>query len=56
MRFILSLAHYNEIQRQHDINTKDSIKKTELVEYSLVNSINKFAMLRNEIENNDENK
>ena len=53
MRFILSLALHNEIQRQHDINTKDSIKKTELVEYYFVNSINKFAALRNELENSD---
>ena len=53
MMFILSLSLHLEIQRQHEINTKDSNIKAELEQYSLVNAINKFPSLRNELENSD---
>ena len=51
MMFILSLALHIEIQRQFEINTKDSTIKTELEKYSFVNAINKFSSIRNELEN-----
>ena len=56
MMFILSLALHIEIQRQYEINTKDSTLKSELEKYSLVNAINKFSSLRNELENSDSTK
>ena len=56
MMFILSLALHIEIQRQYEINAKDSTIKSELEKSSLVNAINKFSSLRNELENSDTNK
>ena len=53
MTFILSLALHVEIKRQHSINTKDSVIKTELEKYSFINAINKFSSVRNELENSE---
>jgi hypothetical protein len=47
--FILSLALHSEIQRQHDLNTKNSVAKAEFEKYSLVNAIKKFSSI-NELE------
>ena len=46
MIFILSLALHIEIHRQYGINTKDSSDKQEIEKYSIVNTFNRFSLLR----------
>ena len=54
MMFILSLALHMEIHRQQNINTKDSSSESRSEKYSILNTFNKFSLLRTTSEISDE--